>query len=210
MVLATYPTTGTDCSILLVTNGSKERITTALKIISQTEGVALKVADFTRIYTFGELMERLMTSGHEMHKPTAFEKEVLFMFFDDIEYLEEFVCDIMEFCLLNIGKLSTKASNPMCNAHLYFDATLAKQVCDDYTNHGSDNSNQFSSIVSLAHDFIGKIAFMFHRIRTIYFNDKNLRGNRSIPLHGLLRNFPIIERVELWSNQNSDTEVLFA
>lgn len=211
MALATYPITGTDRSILLVTNGSEERIATAFKnIYHQTEEELSKIVNVTRIDTFRELMEQLMTSGHESHKPTPFEREVLFMFFDDIEFVEEFVCDIMEFCLFHVGKMSTEASNPMCNAHLYFDATLARQVCDDYTRHGSDNSNQFSSIVSLAHNLIQKLAFMLHRIRVVYFDDENLRGSRSIPLHGLLRNFPNIEHVELWSNQNSDTKVLFA
>ncbi len=157
----------TDYDVIVVSNGTesqiKSRVTTA------------KTARITYLHDLPSL------SSYLSEVPN-FTGKIIFMFFDGVQYIQDFICDAIDL----YGKTPFSLIQ---NAYFYFDKLDPVNL-----------DLQFNTVAVIVHDVLKKSNYMLDRIRGVYIDDLLLVGDRSIPMKRLICNFPNVEKFVLQSN----------
>lgn len=203
-----FPTSEKD--VLVVTNGTVSQIESKLiEINEKTENEIPFHSNFTYLKDFNELMINLRdhhnrnvnlvssTNQDKSYDERNFNGKVVFMFFNGVEFIQNIISDLIDHSrLVSYNGKSIKSYETLKNAYFYFDSTIS--ITQDATPSAMVNdANLFNTIVTIANDILKKIYFMVERVRVIFIDDMQLSGEKVHPLHCLIRNFPIIERIEL-------------
>lgn len=211
----------TDYDVLIVTNGTVSQVESKLDEINRrTNDEIPSTACITYLDNFSQLLSYL-----DKHNK-VFQGKVLFMFFNGLEYIQDFISDLIDhfnrcsiFCnpyIQNDAGIKhhkgMHAIERLENAYFYFDSSVSdiKEVDYDYDFHfsypynlseSSENlKSQFNSVITIINDVLKKISFMTDRIRGVYIDDVDLPGEKVYPLRCLIRNFPQVESINLTSH----------
>lgn len=162
--------------VLVVSNGSVAQVDRALgEINAKTENAIPASAHVVYFETLSDVMVHLALDG-------AFAGKVVFMFFNGVEYVQQFLSEMIDHY-----HRSQKRSATFANAYFYLDASVASD----------GDAGLFAALVNIANDILKKSSFLLRRIRGVYLDDMPLLGERTYCLRGLVRNFPTVERIEL-------------
>lgn len=193
--------------VLIVTNGSVCQVERALIQLNElADNEVPLTSNIIYLDSFKDMIQHLnMNEKVELvTRSICFEGKVVFMFFNGVEYIQNFLCEIIDHYNIMMNNLTSDQNcfkyEKLCNLYFYFDASIATDMEKATPASLFEDSHQFNTIVTIANDILKKINFMVYRIRGVFLDDIQLSGERVYPLHSLLRNFPNVERVELSSN----------
>ncbi|SGZ57448.1 CIC11C00000005212 [Sungouiella intermedia] len=196
--------------VLIVTNGAVHQVEQALHQLNErTDNDIPLNATIVYLDSFEDLVTHLRITNMETISPTTnFKGKTVFMFFNGLEYIQNFICEVIDYygsLVMGFTPDFHKARlSILNNSYYYFDSSVATDLGMEPTSMLSD-SVQFNYIVTIVNDILKKMSFMLHRIRGVYLDDIQFNGERLYPLQALLRNFPNLERVDL----ASEAEVCF-
>ncbi|CAX42157.1 conserved hypothetical protein [Candida dubliniensis CD36] len=159
----------TDYDVIVVSNGTKSQI--------QSKVAVAKPARITYLHDLPSL------SSYLSEVPN-FTGKIIFMFFDGVQYIQDFICDAIDL----YGKTPFSLVQ---NAYFYFDKLENDPVNLDL---------QFNTVAVIVNDVLKKSNFMLDRVRGVYIDDLSLVGDRSFSMKRLICNFPNVEKFVLQSN----------
>lgn len=190
-----------DDVVVVVSNGSVDQVENALKEFSVSHGRIAMVSEIVHLYSFPELICFLERTEEKKSAQIAFEGEVVFMFFKGLNFIQDLTCDVMDFQRTLPGDWATRTYQAyrLCKVYFYFDATVV-DFPGERSGNSFEDSHQFNSIMTIATDVIRKLCFMMQRIGGVFLDDRNLSGGKAIALRHFLRNFPNVEKLDLWSS----------
>lgn len=192
--------------VLIITNGTVAQVEDALEVLNEQTNEVPFTSNVVYLDSFKDLIQHLdMNEKMDLlTRSICFKGKVVFMFFNGLEYIQTFLCEIIDHYNALMQNLASNTASfkyqQLYNVYFYFGASVAQDSGLDAHLSIFQDSHQFNTIVSIANDILKKIDFMVYRIRGVYLDDGQLSGERVYPLHSLLRNFPNVERVELTSS----------
>ncbi|KAK6200128.1 uncharacterized protein RJT21DRAFT_114559 [Scheffersomyces amazonensis] len=212
----------TDYEVIIVSNGTIDQVESKLIEINEHTNNEIPLnSNITYLDNFSQLIQHLNRNV----PGNIFNGKVLFMFFNGLYYIQDFLSDLIdhyntktilnsEYLAFNKYQNKKKIINKdpeferIENVYFYFDSSVsidttttsspyAFLVQSNYTP--ASDKNPFNTVVTIANDILKKMSFMIGRIRGLYIDDFQLSNDKVVPLHSLMRNFPSVERIELSS-----------
>jgi len=204
-----------DYDVIIVSNGTINQIESKLIELNEHTNNEIPLnSKMTFIDNFPQLIDHFKNLGIK-----DFHGKVIFMFFNGLNYIQNFLSDIIDYYnnltvldypyliynkLNNPGKvLNDSPSIEMVqNVYFYFDSSIS--INNSPANPygfliSNDDCNQFNTVISITNDILKKMNFMIGRIRGVYIDDLQLHGEKVYSLHSLMKNFPKVEKIDLSS-----------
>lgn len=193
--------------VVIVTNGTVNQVDQALASLSlkpmddiTADGNTIFLDTFKDLILHLSLNEKLALTSNIQD----FKGKTVFMFFNGLEYIQNFICEVIDYhgsllasSITESGKLRY---NLLHNSYFYFDSSVTHTKKFDIDESVASEAYQFNYICTIVNDILKKLSFMLYRIRGVCVDDAWYGGERVYSLRGLLRNFSNLERVDLTSN----------
>lgn len=193
----------TEYDVLIVTNGTVTQVERALHQLNEKIDNEVPLnSNIVYLDSFNDLITYLnMTEEVDAYsRLVSFKGKTVFMFFNGVEYIQTFLSEIIDHynsVLLNASQNFSKFKcEKLYNSYFYFDSTIATDLQLATSQCAYNRAHQFNTLVCIANDILKKMNFMLCRIRGVFLDDTQLQGETTHSVHGLLRNFPNLERIE--------------
>lgn len=187
----------TDYDVTVVSDGTRDQINAKLSQIKDINSARIpKNSHITYLPDFPSLCHHL----DDISILKMYNGKVYFMFFNSLEFVQEFIWDVLETYGQSIFNSSLPHQIQLKNAYFYFGLVQELELLNPFiTNYTKRIVDDFNTVAMMVSDVLNKMGYMLGGVKAVYIDDIQLVGERSIALKKLMRNYPKVEKFELAS-----------
>ncbi|RCK59565.1 hypothetical protein Cantr_07387 [Candida viswanathii] len=185
----------TDYDVIVVSDGTRDQIDAKLSQIKDISNKHIpKNSHVTYLSDFPSLTHHLSSTGSRK----SYNGRVYFMFFNGLDYIQEFIWDVLETYGQSIFDSRQPRPVQLKNAYFYFGLVQELELLDPFVlSYKKRSVDDFNTVAVMVSDVLKKMGDMLGGVKAVYIDDVQLVGERSIALKQLIRNYPKVEKFEL-------------
>ena len=187
----------TDYDVIVVSDGTKDQINSKLSQIKDLTNKRIpKNSHITYLPNFTSLCQYLA----DISSLKSYNGKVYFMFFNGLDYIQEFIWDVLQTYGQSIFDSAQPHPVQLKNTYFYFGLTQELELLDPFImNYTKRSIDDFNTVAMMVSDVLNKMGYMLGGVKAVYIDDLQLVGERSIAMKKLINNYPKVERFELAS-----------
>ncbi|EER35604.1 conserved hypothetical protein [Candida tropicalis MYA-3404] len=187
----------TDYDVIVVSDGTKDQINSKLSQIKDLTNKRIpKNSHITYLPNFTSLCQYLADNSSSK----SYNGKVYFMFFNGLDYIQEFIWDVLQTYGQSIFDSTQPHPVQLKNTYFYFGLKQESELLDPFImNYSKRNIDDFNTVAMMVSDVLNKMGYMLGGVKAVYIDDLQLVGERSIAMKKLINNYPKVERFELAS-----------